>query len=75
MKPQTYPSARAFRQALDQRLRNLGGGAQLGWQEGRDRRSLAMVAGDTALVPASIPNVLLSPIGRLDVVVSDPGER
>lgn len=53
----------------------LGGGAQLGWQEGRDRRSLAMVAGDTALVPASIPNVLLSPIGRLDVVVSDPGER
>jgi hypothetical protein len=29
MKPQTYPSARAFRQALDQRLRNLGGGAQL----------------------------------------------
>ena len=40
-----------------------------------DALNLAIAAGDTVLVPACIGAVFLSPIGRLDVIVSDPGER
>jgi mannose-6-phosphate isomerase len=36
---------------------------------------LALTTGDTVLVPACTERVLVSPIGRLDMLVSDPGGR
>ena len=53
----------------------IAGRGMLGWHSGGADAPLPLVAGDTVLVPACVDDVFLSPIGRLDVVVSDPGER
>jgi mannose-6-phosphate isomerase len=53
----------------------VGGRGVLGWHSGGADVPLPLVAGDTVLVPAAVENVFLSPVGRLDVLVSDPGER
>jgi mannose-6-phosphate isomerase len=53
----------------------VGGRGVLGWHSGGADAPLPLVAGDTVLVPAAVENVFLSPVGRLDVLVSDPGER
>ncbi len=55
-------------------LTALAGRGVVGWHSGGDDLPLPIAAGDTVLVPASIAQVFLSPIGRLDVLVSDPGE-
>ncbi|MBM4061873.1 MAG: hypothetical protein FJ265_12370 [Planctomycetes bacterium] len=52
-----------------------GGRGMLGWHSGGEDPPVALGPGDTALVPAAVPAVFLSPIGRLDVLVCDPGER
>ncbi|MBL9080148.1 MAG: class I mannose-6-phosphate isomerase [Planctomycetes bacterium] len=51
----------------------LGGRGMLGWRSGGDDVPLPIAAGDTVLVPACVEHVYLSPIGRLDVAVTDPG--
>lgn len=53
----------------------VGGRGVLGWHSGGADAPLPLIAGDTVLVPAAVENVFLSPVGRLDVLVSDPGER
>ncbi|MBX3465111.1 MAG: class I mannose-6-phosphate isomerase [Planctomycetes bacterium] len=53
----------------------LGGRGLCGWRSGGDDAPLPLGPGDTVLVPACIADVYLSPIGRLDVVVADPGCR
>jgi mannose-6-phosphate isomerase len=50
------------------------GRGTLDWHSGEAHSPLPLVAGDTVLVPAAVEHVVLSPIGRLDVLVSDPGE-
>jgi mannose-6-phosphate isomerase len=51
----------------------LGGRGTLGWQSGGQDEPLRLVPGACALVPACTGEVFLSPIGSLDVVVTDPG--
>lgn len=51
----------------------IGGKGMLGWHSGGQDEPLYLQCGDTALVPACIADVFLSPIGRLDVLVCDPG--
>ena len=53
----------------------MSGRGMLGWRSGGNDAPLPLGPGDTALVPASVENIFLSAIGRLDVVVADPGER
>jgi mannose-6-phosphate isomerase len=55
-------------------LTGLAGRAMLGWRSGGDDPPLHMLAGDTAVVPACVEGVFLSPIGGFDVVVCDPRE-
>jgi mannose-6-phosphate isomerase len=50
----------------------LAGRGIVGWRSGDSDPPLPLAAGDTVLVPACVESVYLSPIGRLDVVVSDP---
>lgn len=52
----------------------VGGCGTLAWPSATAEQPLPLVAGDTVLVPAVVEHVVLSPIGRLDVLVSDPGE-
>jgi mannose-6-phosphate isomerase len=52
----------------------VGGSGTLVWPSATAVQPLSLVAGDTVLVPAVVEHVVLSPIGRLDVLVSDPGE-
>lgn len=69
-RPFTLPTAGRYNA-----LTVLAGRGMLGWRSGGNDLPLQLVAGDTALVPASVESVFLSPIGRLDVVVCDPGVR
>ncbi|HEX5051827.1 MAG TPA: type I phosphomannose isomerase catalytic subunit [Planctomycetota bacterium] len=55
-------------------LTAVGGRGMLGWRSGGADVPIQMVAGDTAVVPACVDSVFVSPLGRLDVVASDPGE-
>jgi mannose-6-phosphate isomerase len=47
----------------------------LGWHSGGADQPLYLQPGDTALVPACVPEIFLSPIGALQVLLSDPGVR
>jgi mannose-6-phosphate isomerase len=47
----------------------------LGWHSGGEDPPLYLQPGDTALVPACVPEIFLSPIGALQVLLSDPGVR
>jgi mannose-6-phosphate isomerase len=51
----------------------LGGHGMLGWHSGGNDEPLRLQPGACALVPACTSEVFLSPIGTLDVVVTDPG--
>lgn len=51
----------------------LGGQGTLGWHSGGEDLPLRLQAGDCVLVPAAVPSIFLSPIGQLDVVLTDPG--
>ncbi len=53
----------------------IGGRGTLGWHSGGEDLPLRLVAGDCVLVPACIGEVFLSPIGGLDVIVTDPTRR
>lgn len=53
----------------------VGGRGTLGWHSGGEDRPLRLVAGDCVLVPACVGEVFLSPIGGLDVIVTDPTRR
>ncbi|MEO6595561.1 MAG: type I phosphomannose isomerase catalytic subunit [Planctomycetota bacterium] len=53
----------------------LAGRGMLGWHSGGSDVPLQLAAGDTAVVPACKDSVFVSPLGRLDMLVSDPGER
>lgn len=50
------------------------GRGMLGWHSGGEDAPLLLQPGDCALVPAAIEQVFLSPIGRLQVLLSDVGE-
>jgi mannose-6-phosphate isomerase len=52
----------------------IAGRGVLGWHSGGQDAPLFLQTGDCALVPACIDQVFLSPIGRLQVLISDPGE-
>jgi mannose-6-phosphate isomerase len=52
----------------------IAGRGMLGWRSGGADAPLPLVAGDTALVPACVDQAFLSPIGRLELLVSAPGE-
>lgn len=52
----------------------VGGRGMLGWHSGGSDAPLFMQTGDCALVPACVEQVFLSPIGRLQVLLTDPGE-
>jgi len=54
-------------------LNVIAGGGMLGWQSGGADEPLLLRPGDTALVPACIDTVFLSPIGRLVVFWTEPG--
>jgi mannose-6-phosphate isomerase len=47
----------------------------LGWHSGGEDPPLYLQPGDTALVPACVAEIFLSPIGALQVLLSDPGVR
>lgn len=51
----------------------LGGTGILGWRSKGDHPPVVLRAGDTALVPACIGDVFLSPSGELDFLWSGPG--
>jgi mannose-6-phosphate isomerase len=51
------------------------GRGMLGWHSGGVDAPLPLATGDTVLVPAAVASVFLSAIGRLEVLVSDPGAR
>ncbi|HLQ38029.1 MAG TPA: type I phosphomannose isomerase catalytic subunit [Planctomycetota bacterium] len=51
----------------------VAGRGMLGWHSGGADAPLLLQRGDCALVPACIPEVFLSPIGTMQVLVSDPG--
>ena len=53
----------------------IGGKGTLGWHSGGADVPLKIKAGDTVLVPACVGEVFLSPLGGLDVVVTDPTRR
>ncbi len=53
----------------------VAGSGTLQWPGERMRGTLALVAGDTALVPACTPNFTLIPTEHLNVILSDPGVR
>lgn len=50
----------------------LSGQGTLGWHSGGSDLPIRLQAGDCVLVPAATPSVYLSPIGALDVVLTDP---
>jgi hypothetical protein len=54
-------------------LNVIHGSGVLGWQSGGEDAPLPLRPGDTALVPACIEQVFLSPIGRLSVFWTEPG--
>jgi mannose-6-phosphate isomerase len=49
------------------------GGGVLGWYSGGEDEPLVLRPGDTALVPACIESVFLSPIGSLSLLWTEPG--
>ena len=51
----------------------VGGRGILGWHSGGADKPMQLVLGDTVLVPACVNEVFVSPIGRLEVLVSSPG--
>ena len=53
----------------------IGGKGTLGWHSGGTDLPIKVKGGDSVLVPASVGEVFLSPIGGLDVVVTDPTRR
>ena len=50
----------------------LSGHGMLGWHSGGSDSPLRLAPGDCVLVPAAVPSIFLSPIGSLDVVLTDP---
>ena len=52
----------------------LDGMAALGWRSGGEHPPLALRAGDTALVPAAVDVVFVSPVGTVDFLWVDGGE-
>lgn len=52
----------------------LAGRGMLGWRSRGNDLPMPLGPADTVLVPGCMESVFLSPIGRFDVVVSDPGE-
>ncbi len=52
----------------------VAGSGTLSWPRERGHGSVALAAGDTALVPACAPSVALVPDPHLDVILCDPGE-
>lgn len=52
----------------------VAGRGMLGWHSGGSDAPLLLQTGDCALVPACVDQVFLSPIGRLQVLLTDPGE-
>lgn len=80
------PYFRLRRYALEQRVTLTTGGrfavatairgqGVVGWHSGGDDPPLRLRPGDSVLVPAVVPGVFVSPIGGLELVVTDPGER
>lgn len=53
----------------------IGGRGTVGWHSGGNDLPLRVKAGDCVLVPASVGSVFLSPLGGLDLVVTDPTRR
>ena len=53
----------------------IGGKGTLGWHSAGADLPLRLSAGDCVLVPACVGEVFLSPIGGLDVIVTDPTRR
>ena len=51
----------------------VGGRGVLGWHSGGNDDPMQLLLGDTVLVPACVNDVFLSPIGRLEVLVTGPG--
>lgn len=51
----------------------LRGRGMLGWHSGGDDAPLPLAPGDSVLVPAATPQVFVSPIGTLEVLLTDPG--
>jgi len=50
----------------------IAGQGTLGWHSGGSDLPIRLQPGDCVLVPATTPSVYLSPIGGLDVVLTDP---
>ena len=67
-RPVTMPTGRAFLVATV-----LGGRGMLGWHSRGEDQPLRLSPGDCALVPACVPEVFFSPIGHLDLALTDPG--
>ncbi len=53
----------------------IDGQGSLRWSDDAGEQRLPMRLGDTALVPASLPEVVVEADGRLVMLVCDPGER
>jgi mannose-6-phosphate isomerase len=53
----------------------VAGRGMLGWHSAGHDEPLHLQPGDTALVPACAAQVFLSPIGKLHLLVSDPGKN
>ena len=53
----------------------LGGQGTLGWHSGGEDLPLRLQKGDCVLVPAAVGSIFLSPMGKLDVVLTDPARR
>lgn len=54
-------------------LNVIAGGGVLGWYSGGEDEPLVLRPGDTALVPACLESVFLSPIGSLSLFCTEPG--
>lgn len=50
----------------------LSGQGTIGWHSGGADMPIRVKAGDCVLVPAATPSVFVSPIGSLDIVLTDP---
>ena len=70
VRPQTIATEGTFKT-----ITITAGRGMLGWHSAGADAPLPVGPGDTALVPACVENVFLSPIGRLQVLVCEPGVR
>jgi mannose-6-phosphate isomerase len=71
-----YDLARPYTLATNRQFATVtvvGGRGILGWHSGGADKPMQLVLGDTVLIPACVNEVFVSPIGRLEVLVSSPG--